>query len=166
MLILRDKAGEGWDVTDRATGAVRRYDTSIDRAGLALGVGSGFAGLIVLALLLLGGKRDPMSLVSGWLIGSLIAGVAITAVGGPLWLVMHVAGLRRARHAALVGMVTAMAIFVGAQTYGFGLFEMPPMDSRALLFRWFSAIATSGILALFAGATAVLMWRIAYRREA
>ena len=63
-----------------------------------------------------------------------------------------------------VGAVTALAIFIGAQTYGFGLFEMPPMDNRALLFRWISAIASSGILALFAGATAVLMWRIAYRR--
>jgi hypothetical protein len=156
---------EGSQVNDRAMGAVRRYDTTIDRAGLALGVGSAFAGLIVLGLLLLGGKRDPLSLVSGWLIGSLIAGIAITAVGGPLWLVMHVAGLRRAHHAGLVGAVTALAIFVGAQTYGFGLFEMPPMDNRALLFRWISAIASSGILALFAGATAMLMWRIAYRSQ-
>ncbi|WP_204315853.1 hypothetical protein, partial [Klebsiella pneumoniae] len=65
-------------VNNRATNAAQRYDTSIDRAGLALGVGSGFAGLVVLALLLLGGKRDPLSLVSGWLIGSLIAGIAIT----------------------------------------------------------------------------------------
>jgi hypothetical protein len=152
-------------VNNRATNAAQRYDTSIDRAGLALGVGSGFAGLVVLALLLLGGKRDPLSLVSGWLIGSLIAGIAITAVGGPLWLVMHVAGLRRARHAALVGAVTALAIFVGAQTYGFGLFEMPPMDSRALLFRWISAVASSAILALFAAGIGALMWRIAYRRE-
>ncbi|MFS2111164.1 hypothetical protein ACCC88_15850 [Sphingomonas sp. Sphisp140] len=146
--------------------AAQRYDTSIDRAGLALGAGSAFAGLIVLVLLLLGGKRDPLSLVSGWLIGSLIAGIAITAVGGPLWLVMHVAGLRRARHAALVGAITALAVFVGAQTYGFGLFEMPPMDNRALLFRWISALASSGILALFAAGTATLMWRIAYRPEA
>ncbi|MEP9359443.1 hypothetical protein [Sphingomonas sp. KR3-1] len=152
-------------MNDRAASASRRYDTTIDRAGLALGAGSALAGLIVIGLLLLGGKRDALSLVGGWMIGSLIAGIAITAVGGPLWLVMHVAGLRRARHAALVGAVTALAIFVGAQTYGFGLFEMPPMDNRALLFRWISALASSGILALFAGATAVLMWRIAYRRE-
>ncbi|MBB4100868.1 hypothetical protein [Sphingomonas kyeonggiensis] len=151
---------------ERATQAAQRYDTSIDRAGLALGAGSAFAGLIVLALLVLGGKRDPLSLMGGWLIGSLIAGIAITAVGGPLWLVMHVAGLRRAHHAALVGAVTALAIFVGAQTYGFGLFEMPPMDNRALLFRWISAVASSGILALFAAGTAALMWRIAYRPEA
>ncbi len=152
-------------MNDRATGAVRRYDTTIDRAGLALGAGSAFAGLVVLVLLLLGGKRDPMSLTGGWVIGSLIGGIAITAVGGPLWVVMHVAGLRRAHHAALIGAVTALAIFVGAQTYGFGLFEMPPMDNRALLLRWISAIASSGILALFAAATAMLMWWIAYRPE-
>ncbi len=152
-------------MNDRAASAVQRYDTSIDRAGLALGVGSMFAGLIVLGLLLLGGKRDPLSLVGGWMIGSLIAGIAITAVGGPVWVAMHVAGLRRARHAALVGALTALAIFVGAQTYGFGLFEMPPMDNRALVLRWISALATSGVLALFAAATATLMWRIAYRRE-
>lgn len=152
-------------MNDRAMRAPRRYEMSIDRAGLALAAGSVLAGGIVLGLLLLGGKRDPLSLVSGWLIGSLIAGIAITAVGGPLWLVMHVAGLRRARHAALVGAVTALAIFVGAQTYGFGLFEMPPMDSRALLFRWISAVASSAILALFAAGIGALMWRIAYRRE-
>jgi hypothetical protein len=152
-------------VNDRAASAVQCYDTSIDRAGLALGVGSGFAGLIVLGLLLLGGQRDPLSLAGGWVIGSLISGIAITAVGGPVWVAMHVAGLRRARHAALVGALTALAVFVGAQTYGFGLFEMPPMDNRALLLRWLSALATSGVLAMFAAATAALMWRIAYRRD-
>lgn len=140
------------------------YETTLDRAGFALGAGSGLAGLIVLVLLVLGGGRDPLSLAFGWAIGSLFAGIAITAVGGPLWLVMHVAGLRRARYAALVGAITAMAIFVGAQTYGFGMFEMPPMDSRTLLYRWLSALATSGVLAGFAAAIAAAMWRIAYRR--
>lgn len=145
--------------------APRRYDTTIDRAGLALGVGSALAGGIVLALLLLGGQREPLTLAGGWAIGSVFAGIAITAVGGPLWLVMHVAGLRRARHAALVGAAVAMAIFVGAQTYGFGLFDMPPMDNRAWLYRWLSALASSAILALFAALIGVVMWRIAYRRQ-
>ncbi|RYD50534.1 MAG: hypothetical protein EOP60_11475 [Sphingomonadales bacterium] len=121
---------------------------------------------MVVALLLMGGTRDPVLLLKGWLIGSLLSGIAITAVGGPLWLVLHVAGLRRARHAGLVGAVTAMAIFVGAQTYGFGLFEMPPMDNSAWLYRWLSAIASSAVLALAAALIAVTMWRIAYRREA
>lgn len=151
-------------MNDRALGASRRYDTTIDRAGIALGVGSLLAGAILLGLLLLGGQRDPLALASGWVIGSVFSAIAITAVGGPLWLVMHVAGLRRARHAALIGALTAMAIFVGAQTYGFGLFEMPPMDNRALLFRWISAIASSAVLAVFAGLIGIVMWRIAYRR--
>lgn len=152
-------------VNDRAMRASRRYESSIDRAGLALGVGSMLAGTIVLGLLLLGGKRDPLTLASGWMIGSVFAGIAITAVGGPLWLVMHVAGLRRPRHAALVGAVTAMAIFVGAQTYGFGLFEMPPMDNGAWIYRWLSALASSAILAVIAACIGATMWRVAYRRS-
>lgn len=140
------------------------YDTSIDRAGIALGAGSLLAGGIIVVLVLAGGRHDPMSIISGWVIGSIFSALAITAVGAPLWLVMHVAGLRRARHAALIGAVTAMAIFVGAQTYGFGLFEMPPMDNRAWLYRWASAILSSAALAAAAAAIAVVMWRIAYRR--
>jgi hypothetical protein len=150
---------------DRATRAPRRYDTTIDRLGLALGAGSVLAGTIVLALVLMGGQRDPLGLAMGWLIGSVFGGIGITAVAGPLWLVMHVAGLRRARHAALVAAVTAMAIFVGAQTYGFGMFEMPPMDGRTWLFRWLSALASSTVLAVLAAGIGVVMWRIAYRRS-
>ncbi len=153
-------------MTDQnARRAGRRYATSIDRAGIALGAGSVLAGVIVVALVVAGGRHDAMSIVAGWMIGSLFAGLAITAVGGPLWLVMHVAGLRRARHAALIGAFTAMAIFVGAQTYGFGLLDVPPMDGRALLYRWLSAILSSAVLALVAGAIGVVMWRIAYRRS-
>ena len=143
----------------------RRYDTTIDRAGIALGAGSALAGMIVLALLLLGGQREPLNLLGGWLIGGIFSGLAITAVGGPVWLVMHVAGLRRAWHAALVGAVIAMVIFVGAQTYGFGMLNMPEMDGRTWLFRWLSAMASSVLLAGLAAVIAVIMWRIAYRRN-
>jgi hypothetical protein len=151
-------------VKTRAGHAPRDYDASVDRAGLAIAAGSMLAGGVVLGLLYLGGKHDPLTLVTGWMLGSLFAGIAITAVGGPLWLVMHVAGLRRLRHAAMVGATTALAIFVGAQTYGFGLLEMPPMDARALLFRWISAVAASAVLALVAALIGAVMWRIAYRR--
>ena len=143
----------------------RRYDTTIDRAGIALGVGSALAGIIVLGLLLLGDQRAPLNLLSGWLIGSLFSAIAITAVGGPIWLVMHVAGLRRAGYAALVGALTATAIFVGAQTYGFGLFEMPAMDGRTWLFRWLSALASSALLAANAAALGAIMGRHADRRQ-
>lgn len=148
----------------RAVRVQRRYDMSIDRAGLALGAGSLLAGGIVLGLLLLGGQRDPLGLLGGWLIGSVFSGIAITAVGGPIWLALHVAGLRRAWHAALVGATTATLIFVGAQTYGFGMVGMPAMDGRTLLFRWLSALASSALLALIAAAIGAVMWRIAYRR--
>jgi hypothetical protein len=143
----------------------RRYDTTLDRAGLALGAGSALAGVIVLLLLLLGGQREPLNLLGGWLLGGLFSGLAITAVGGPVWLVMHVAGWRRAWHAALVGALIAMVIFVGAQTYGFGMFDMPEMDGRTLLFRWLSAAASSLLLAGLAAGIAAVMWRIAYRRN-
>lgn len=143
----------------------RRYDTTLDRAGLALGTGSALAGVIVLILLLLGGQREPLNLLGGWLLGGIFSGLAITAVGGPVWLVMHVAGWRRAWHAALVGALIAMVIFVGAQTYGFGMFDMPEMDGRTLLFRWLSAAASSVLLAALAAGIAAIMWRIAYRRN-
>ena len=143
----------------------RRYDTTLDRAGLALGTGSALAGVIVLILLLLGGQREPLNLLAGWLLGGIFSGLAITAVGGPVWLVMHVAGWRRAWHAALVGALIAMVIFVGAQTYGFGMFNMPEMDGRTLLFRWLSAAASSVLLAGLAAGIAAVMWRIAYRRN-
>ena len=143
----------------------RRYETTIDRTGLALAAGSALAGGIGLALLLLGGQRDPLNLLEGWLIVSLFAAVAITAVGGPIWLALHIAGHRRAWHAALVGATTTMLIFVGAQTYGFGALDPPAIDGRAWLFRWLSALASSAILAALAAAIGGLMWRIAYRRH-
>ncbi|MBO9624248.1 MAG: hypothetical protein J7500_16180 [Sphingomonas sp.] len=147
---------------DRAR-APQRYDTSIDRAGLALGVGSMLAGGIILGLLLLGGQRDPLALAWGWVIGCVVSACAITAVAGPLWLVMHVAGLRSARYAALVGAVTVMAVFVGAQTYGFGLFAMPAMDNQTWLYRIASAVGSSALLAALAALIGVAMWRVAYR---
>ena len=153
-------------MTDRrARNAGHRYDTSIDRAGIALGAGSLLAGIIIVVLVLAGGRHDPVSIVSGWMIGSIFAALAMTAVGGPLWLVMHVAGLRRAHHAALIGAATAMAIFVGAQTYGFGLIDVPVIDSRTWMFRWISAVLTSLLLAVLAAGIGVVMWRIAYRRS-
>jgi hypothetical protein len=163
--ILWSGRGALEQVNRRAMRVPRRYDTTLDRAGLALGAGSALAGIIGLALLLLGGQRDPLDLLKGWVIVSLFAAIAITAVSGPIWLALHVAGHRRAWHAALVGAMTTMLIFVGAQTYGFGMFAMPAIDGRTWLFRWLSALATSAVLAGLAAAIGVAMWRIAYRRR-
>jgi hypothetical protein len=144
--------------------APQSYEATLDRVGLALGVGAALGGTLVLGLSMLGGQRDPFYLVEAWLLGTVFVGIGITAVAGPLWLVMHVAGLRRARHAALIGALAALAIFVGAQTWGFGLADMPVMDNRTLLFRWASALLTSGVIAVIAALIAAIMWRIAYRR--
>jgi len=42
---------------------------------------------------------------------------------------------------------------------------MPEMDGRTWLFRWLSAMASSVLLAGLAAVIAVIMWRIAYRRN-
>lgn len=152
-------------MTNRAIRAPRRYETTLDRAGLALGTGSVLGGAIALALLLAGGQRDPLALATVWLIATFFVAVTITVVAGPLWLVMHVAGLRRMRHAAITGAATALAIFVGAQTYGFGLVDVPVIDSRTWMFRWASAVLTSLILAALAALIGAIMWRVAYRRQ-
>jgi hypothetical protein len=151
-------------VTERAMRLAQRYETTIDRAGLALALGAALGGALVMLLVLAGGQTSPLALVVAWLIGTPFVGIAITAVAGPLWLVFHVAGLRRGRYAALVGGVTALAIFIGGQTGGFGLFGMPAMDGRTLAARWISAVLVSLLVAFFSAAIGVAMWRVAYRR--
>jgi MFS family permease len=150
-------------VSDLTPRAPRRHEASIDRIGLALGSGSLLSGCIVAILAAIGGQRAPLALLGAWVFGGLFAGMAISAIGGPLWLVLHAAGLRRAHHAALAGAAIAMAILIGAQTYGFGLIDVPPMDERTWLFRWLSAIATGLLAAILAAAIGAAMWRIAYR---
>ncbi len=151
-------------MSTRAPGS-HRYEATIERAGWSLAAGSVLGGLIVLGLVLRGGQYDPLALAAAWGLGTVLMGMGITAVAGPLWLVMHVAGWRRPRHAALVGAIASLAIFVGAQTYGFGLLDMPPTDDRTLLYRWLSAIATSAVIAVAAAFIGLVMWRIAYRRQ-
>jgi hypothetical protein len=151
-------------MTRRVMRLAIRYDTAPDRAGLALGVGSAMVGTLLWLLVLAGGQRDPLALAAGWMGASLFAALGMTALGGPLWLVMHVAGLRRGRHAALVGGLSAMAILLAAQTDGFGMFATPSTGDAASL-RWPVAIATSLMAAGFAAGVAAIMWRIAYRRS-
>ncbi|MDF7776631.1 hypothetical protein P1X14_15345 [Sphingomonas sp. AOB5] len=151
-------------MTEGVSRVPKVYETTLDRTGFALGLGALLGGLAVLALVVLGGARDPLPLTGWFLLGSAFSAIAITAVAGPLWLVMHVAGLRRARHAAMVGAGAALAILVGAQTWGFGLLEMPPMDNNTLLYRWISAVLTSAVVAVVAGLIGLAMWRVAYRR--
>jgi hypothetical protein len=144
----------------------RFYETSLDRAGLAIGVGGALVGVVTVALVLMAGQRDPVALAGAWLLGSIFGVIGVTAVAGPLWLALHLAGHRGPVHAAILGLLLALVVFVAGQTYGFGLFDMPPTDSRTLLVRWLSALATSALIALVAAGIGVAMWRIAYRRVA
>jgi len=143
---------------------LRGYVTSIDRAGLALAAGAALGGLFTAVLVLFGPSPSPFGFVIGFLIGAVITAAAAIAVGGPLWLIAHASGRRGPRAAGLIGALSGFALFLGGQTYGFSLFAMPAMDARTLMFRWFSAAATSLILALVSAAIALMMWRVAYRR--
>ncbi|MCD2324526.1 hypothetical protein LQ953_10920 [Sphingomonas sp. IC-56] len=143
----------------------RGYHTSIDRAGLALGAGSLMLGCMTFLLLLLGDAHDPRSLALGFALGTLIGALGLVAVAGPLWLALHAAGLRGPVTAGVAGAVLALTLFVAAQTHGFGLFDAQPLGRSAALFRWVSALLTAGLLAMLAGAMALAMWRIAYRRR-
>jgi hypothetical protein len=143
--------------------AGHRYCTTIDRIGHALAAGAGLGGAVMLVLTLLGGTFGPLHLLLALFGGALIAAFAIVAVATPVWLVLHLLGWRHPALAALLGALIALLIFVAGQTYGLGM-AMPPMDQRALTFRWISAAATSALVALLAAGIGLAMWRIAYRR--
>ncbi len=145
-------------------GAVRTYEASLDRAGLALGAGGLVGGAFAAALVSIGSGLAPLELLVGFVIGMLITTMAAVAIGGPVWLLCHALGWRGPGMAVTVGALAGFALFLGGQTYGFGLFDMPVSDTQTLLFRWMSAVATSLILALVAGVIGWTMWRVAYRR--
>ena len=140
-----------------------RYSTTLDRIGYALAAGAGLGGVAMLVLTLLGGVFDPLHLLLSLFGGALIAAFAIVAVATPIWLALHLIGWRHPVLAALLGALIALLICVAGQTYGFGM-AMPPMDQRALAYRWASAVATSALVALLAAGIGLAMWRIAYRR--
>lgn len=144
--------------------ALRGYDTSLDRAGLSLGAGGLLGGVFASILVAIGGPPSPIGIFVGFIIGIVITAMTAVAVSGPLWLVAHALNRRGPGSAALVGAISGFALFLGGQTYGFGLFAMPPTDSLTLIFRWISAVATSIILAGMSAAIGLVMWRVAYRR--
>lgn len=146
--------------------ARRGYEASLDRAGFALVAGGLVGGAFAAALVVIGSGPHPLEVAVGFLVGMVITAMAAVAIGGPVWVVCHAFGLRGPGVAASVGAAAGFALFLGGQTYGFGLFTMPPTDSATLLFRWLSALATSLVLALVAALIGVVMWRVAYRRVA
>jgi hypothetical protein len=144
--------------------ALRGYDTSLDRAGLALAAGGALGGLCASVLAALGGALSPLGLVVGFVIGAVITAMTAVAIAAPLWLVAHVLGRRGPGTAGAIGALAGFALFLGGQTYGFGLFAMPALDAPTLLYLWISAIATSLILAALSALIGLAMWRVAYRR--
>ena len=144
--------------------AVSIYEASLDRAGLALGAGGLVGGAFAAVLVGIGSGVAPVGLIVGFVIGVLITMMAAVAIGGPVWLLCHALGKRGPGIAVAVGALAGFALFLGGQTYGFGLFDMPVTDPPTLLFRWLSAAATSLILALVSALIGWTMWRVAYRR--
>lgn len=140
------------------------YHATIDRAGLALGAGALVGGVFTTVLVAVASGPAPLNLLVGVILGALITAMAVIAIGGPLWIVAHVSGRRGPWMAAAIGAFAGFALFLGGQTYGFGVFAMPPTDAATLTYRWISAAATSLILALASAGIGLVMWRVAYRR--
>ena len=143
---------------------MRGYEASLDRAGFALLAGGVVGGAFAAVLVTIGSGIAPLEITVGFVVGAVVTAMTAVAIGGPVWLVCHAFGRRGPGMASFVGACAGFALFLGGQTYGFGLFEMPVTDTQTLLFRWISGVATSVILALVAALVGWTMWRVAYRR--
>ncbi len=142
----------------------RRYETTLDRVGLAIGAGGLMGGLIAALMMAFGGALDLGTLAMALVVGSLLTALAITALAAFPWMLLHAAGRRGPASAAALGAAIGFLVFLGGQTWIFGIMEIPAMDARTLLFRWASGIATSLVMAAMSAGIAVVMWRVAYRR--
>lgn len=139
------------------------YRTSIDRAGWALAAGGGLGGAACMALTVLGGRGSAGALGLALLLGGVFAMLAIAAVGGPLWLALHAAGRRGPGYAAALGAVLGAILFIAGQTDGIaGLDGDLASDS---LTDWLRATGGCLTTAAIAGLIALVMWRVAYRRD-
>lgn len=142
----------------------RRYETTLDRVGLAIAAGGLMGGAIAMLMMAFGGALGVGTLAMALVMGALLTALAITALAAFPWMLLHAAGRRGPVSAALLGAAIGFLVFLGGQTWLFGIIEMPAMDARTLLFRWASGIATSLVMAAMSAGIAVVMWRVAYRR--
>ena len=142
----------------------RRYETTLDRVGLAIAAGGLMGGAIAALMMAFGGALGVGTLAMALVMGALLTALAITALAAFPWMLLHAAGRRGPVSAALLGAAIGFVVFLGGQTWLFGIIEMPAMDARTLLFRWASGIATSLVMAAMSAGIAVVMWRVAYRR--
>ena len=136
----------------------RHYQLSIDRIGLALAAGGAACGVIAAILLALGGRHGVAALANAFLLGTLFSTLALGAVGGPVWTVLHAAGWRGPIHAAAAGALLGFLLFL------FGQVDLLPPADGPLVVGWLREIGSSLVLAAIAATIAVLMWRIAYQR--
>jgi len=142
----------------------RRYETNLDRVGLAIAAGGLMGGAIAMLMMAFGGALSVVTLATALVVGSLLTALAITALAAFPWMLLHASGRRGPVSAALLGAAIGFVVFLGGQTWIFGILEIPAMDARTLLFRWASGIATSLVMAAMSAGIAVVMWRVAYRR--
>src|SRR3546814_11947237 len=82
---------------------VPRYQTTLDRAGLALATGGVLYGALAMLLAARGGEAGVLTLIAVLVVGAVLAMLAITATFGPLWLALHASGRRGPGHAAAPG---------------------------------------------------------------
>lgn len=129
------------------------YRTSIDRIGLALACGAGLAGLAASILVILGGEESTRAALFALLIGGIFAALTITVIAGPVWLLLHLSGQRGPAAATLSGAAIGFLLMLAA---GLGGGDDEP---------WPRALGGALLAAALAGAIALVMWRVAYRRR-
>ncbi|MGN6375350.1 MAG: hypothetical protein ACTHMG_07320 [Sphingomonas sp.] len=144
-------------MTDDRRGRVT-FETSIDRAGLALGCGGMTCGVLATIFVAMNGSASGPALVTAAALGTMLGALAIGAVGGPVWLTMHAFGRRGPGSAAAAGAVLGGALFLLGQSGG------AAAVADGALYGWLRALGSSLVMAAFAALISLLMWRIAYRR--
>lgn len=162
QLIDKWRIGDSPPVAHAPT--ARHYRTSLDRAGFALALGAGLGGAFATLLVALGRPPTWLALPAGFAAGAIVASMAAVALGGPLWIVAHRSGRRGPWTAMAIGGLSGFALFLAGQTHGLGLLGAASVGSRAAMYRWTSAAATSAVLAALSAMVALAMWRTAYRR--
>jgi hypothetical protein len=129
------------------------YRTSVDRVGLALACGAGLAGLTACLLVAIGGDASGRAALVALLFGTIFAALAITAIAGPVWLILHLSGRRGPAAAALSGA-------------GIGFLLMLAADlGRGTADTWPRILGAALLTAALAGGIALAMWRVAYRER-
>jgi len=127
------------------------YRTSVDRAGLALACGAGIAGATACLLVAIDGEASARMALVALLVGGVFAALAITAIAGPVWLLLHLSGRRGPAAAAISGAATGFLLMLAAELGG---------DSP-----WPRVLGAALLAAALAGSIALVMWRVAYRER-